>query len=145
MRLGDPSWFFNRLMLWGAGLGFLTATFLAEMRALGVFEGKAPDGSIGWEGYAFLFGMILFAWFHVAKYSGLDTAKAKAKEKHLEAEIRREAAYQHAFAAAIDGDMRARAREEALLSDEFREASEDASLAYRIYAAACKAAEGEEN
>jgi hypothetical protein len=145
MRFGDPSWFFNRLMLWGAGLGFVTAAFLKEMQALGVFDGKTPDESIGWAGYVFLFGTILIAWFYVAKSARDNTAKAEAKEKYLEAQLRRAFAYHDAFASAIDGDMKSIARAEAISSDEVREATIDLELAQRIFYYASRAAEGEEN
>ena len=160
MRLSDPSWFFNRLMLWGAGLGFIIGLFAVEIRdtihhkgpgLLEVSEERSEEVNEGQYKHVhyvrsgFFLALGLLGWFYVAKYSRDDTAKAEAKEKYLEAQIRRNDVYHRAFTSAIDGSTESAAHAEALLSDVVREASEDLELACRRYCVASIAAKREEN
>ena len=135
MKLADPSWFFNSLMLRGAGLGVFIGIFVEGIR----------DGSLNYVESGFMIGVGLMFWFIVAKSARDNTAKAEAYKAYLQAQIRRAHVYHSAFASAIDGDVESIARAEALLSDEVREANEDLELASRIFYAASRAAEREVN
>jgi plasmid stabilization system protein ParE len=163
MKSDSPLWFFNGLMLWGAGLGFIIGLFAVNIRDTIHHKGpgvvhhgdgeRSPEWSeevdewqykrVNYVQSGFMLALGLMFWFFVAKSARDNTAKAEAYKAYLEAQIRRAAAYHHAFASAVDDDVRDRATADARSSDEFREAREDEELASRIFYAACKAAKGD--
>ena len=90
-----------------------------------------------------MLGLGLLFWFMFAKATKIETAKAKANEEYLEAQIQASAAYHRAFASALDDVSRERAASAAQLSAEFRDAQKNQELMSGIYYAASRAAKGE--
>jgi hypothetical protein len=150
-------WFFNGFMLWGAGLGWLIVTSLGQFQETALHRGpgvvhyedwseKVPESQYKRHNYAMaemMLGLGLLLWFIVAKVAKNETAKAKAKEEYLEAQIQASTAYHRAFALALDDVSRERAASAAQLSAEFRDAQKNQELMSSIYYAASKAANGD--
>lgn len=163
MKSDSPLWFFNSLMLWGAGLGWIIGLFAAGLqdtirhKGPGVVHYGDGERSPEWSeevsesqykrhayvSNGFMLGLGLMFWFIVAKSARDNAAKAEAKEAYLDTQIRRATAYHQAFASALDDAIRKRAAAEAQLSSEFQDAREDEQLASRIYYATAKAAKGD--
>ena len=90
-----------------------------------------------------MLGLGLLFWFMFAKATKIETAKAKANEEYVEAQIQAHAAYHRAFVRALDDVSRERAASAAQLSAEFCDAQKNQEVKWHIHYAASKAAKGE--
>jgi hypothetical protein len=162
MKSDSTLWFFNGLMLWGAGLGFIIGLSASNIRDTILHKGSGVvhygdgDRSTEWSkevseseykhnNYVtsgFMLGLGLLFWGAVAKSARDNTTKAEAKAAYLETQIRRATAYHQAFASAIDDATRKRAAAEAQLSYELRDAREGEELASCVYYATAEATKG---
>ena len=165
MKFGNQSrfWFFNGLMLWGVGLGWIIGTSAINIQDTISHKGpgfvlygddersperleKVPESQYKRHNYTMsgmMLGLGLLVWIVVAKAARDNIAKVEAKEAYLEAQIQKAAAYHHAFASTIDKLTREHATAEALLSAEFQVAKRNEELASSVFYAASKKAKGD--
>jgi hypothetical protein len=166
----NSTWLFNRWMLWGAGLSFIIGSLVVSLvntanhHGPGIrhYGGDQPgtDGAISSPEFdaevsesqykretfgenGLMLGITVLVWCVVAQKARNETARAKAKEDYLEAQIKAATTYHRVFASAIDETSRKRAATEAQLSAEFQDAEKAKELMWNAYYAAAKDAKGD--